>query len=170
MSVIVRYSCAALIGCGVLLASPVEARQKFITGVFTATENGVPIELIAWAESQRSGVFRMANDHSLEDAPVLPRTYRFLVNTGIYVPIGVLATTGQVFSKALDILEYKRLAYSSTRLGVSTYEIGVPELEDWTKVQRLRKSLKASDEHPAIFFLMVTNGTIIRYYPFFIDQ
>ncbi|HYE86379.1 MAG TPA: hypothetical protein VEA16_08485 [Vicinamibacterales bacterium] len=37
--------CAAVIAC-VIQAAPVDARQKFITGVFTGTESGTPIEMI----------------------------------------------------------------------------------------------------------------------------
>lgn len=57
-----------------------------------------------------------------------------------------------------------------TRLGVATHEIAVRDLEDWDKVQRLRKTLKATPENPLIFFFAVTNGVIIRYYPFFIER
>ncbi|HYE86380.1 MAG TPA: hypothetical protein VEA16_08490 [Vicinamibacterales bacterium] len=107
---------------------------------------------------------------SLDDAPILPRSYRFLVNLGTYNVLGVIATTTEVFKKPGDQLELKRLPSSQVRLAVSTFEVGVPELEDWSKVQRLRKSLKASAEYPLICFLLVTNGANTRYYPFFIDQ
>ena len=71
--------CLALL-FAVAVANPVAARQKFVSGLFTATENGAPIELIAWAESTGTGQLRMANNSFLDDAPILPRTYRFLVN------------------------------------------------------------------------------------------
>jgi hypothetical protein len=151
------------------LSDVLSARQRFIEGVFTATDAGTPIELIAWAETTRAGVFRVHNG-SLEDAPNLPRTYRFLVNMGSYDVIGVLATTTAVFSKPLDTLDRKDLPFSNTKLAIATHEIGVPELEDWARVERLRKSLKATPEQPMIFFLILTNGANVRYYPFFIDR
>lgn len=157
---------------GLVLAAadaPVGASQKFITGLFTATESGAPIELIAWAQTTNAGTFRMENG-SLEDAPILPRTYKFLVNLGSYDVIGVLATTTEVMSKPLDRMERRDLPFSTVKLAVTTNEIGVPELEHWDRVQRLRKSLRASAQHPLIFFLIVTNGANVRYYPFFIDR
>jgi hypothetical protein len=151
------------------LSAPVAARQKFIDGLFMGTESGNPIELIAWAESQSTGTLRMANS-SLEDAPVLPRTYRALLNMGSYDLIAVLAITRDVFSKPLDRLERRELRYSVTRLAVTTYEIGIPDLEDWDKIQRLRKNLKATPDNPMIVFLIVSNGANVRYYPFFIER
>ena len=143
--------------------------QRFITGIFTASESGAPIELIAWAETSRAGVFSMANG-SLEDAPILPRTYRMLVNMGSYDIIGVLAVTTEVFKKPLDRLAHENLKFSRVMLGVSTFEIGVPLLEDWEKVQRLRRNLKGTIDNPVVYFLIITNGANVRYYPFFIDR
>ena len=152
-----------------VMAVPLPASQKFVTGLFTATEDGTPVELIAWATSMRSGVLRMENG-SLEDAPVLPRTYRFLMNMGIFKLVAVYAVTAEVFKKPLDQLEYRTYPYSNVKLGVDTSEIGVPFLENWDNVVRLRKSLKATEDNPLIFFLVVSNGTITRLYPFFIDR
>lgn len=152
-----------------LLSAPLSARQKFITGVFMGTENGNPIELIAWAQMLSSGSLRMENS-SLEDAPTQPRTYRFLVNMGSYDIISVLAVNQGIFSQPLDRLERITLPFSKVRLAVTTYEVGIPELEDWPKVLRLRKSLKATADKPLMFFLVMSNGAHTRYYPFFIDQ
>ena len=156
---------------GLVLGAAVaaDASQKFITGIFTASENGVPIELIAWAETRRTGIFFMANG-SLEDAPILPRTYRMLVNMGSYDIIGVLAVTTEVFKKPLDRLEYENLKFSRVLLGVSTFEVGIPLLEDWEKVLRLRRSLRGTIDNPVVYFLIITNGANVRYYPFFVDR
>lgn len=151
-----------------IATTPLSAKQQFIEGVFTATESGDPLELIAWAESVRS-VLKIGHGF-LEDAPVLPRTYRFLVNVGGFGVAGVLAVNQDVFKQQLDRLESKMLPFSHVRLNMRTVEIGVPELEDWNKVQRLRKELKAADDKPLVFFLVLDNGAVRRFYPFFIDQ
>jgi hypothetical protein len=146
------------------------AKQRFVEGVFTATESGKPLELIAWAEPLgNSGILRMGHGF-LEDAPILPRTFRFLVNVGGFDVIAVLAVNKDVFSQQLDRLDSKILPHTTTKLNIQTVEIGVPELEDWEKVLRLRKSMKASDDKPLVLFIVLSNGMVRRFYPFFIDR
>ena len=151
------------------MMAALSANQKFITGLFTATENGTPIEMIAWAESLRTGVFKMENG-SLDDAPVLPRTYRFLLNISGFEAVQILAATGDIFSKGLEGLDHRTFPFTVTRLAIDTFEIGIPQLENWDNVVRLRKSLRVTQSKPLIFFLIVTNGTVTRAYPFFIDR
>ena len=163
-----------LTAAGVVLAAclssgPIAAEQRFIEGVFTATESGTPLELIAWAEPLRDGALKMGHGF-LDDAPVLPRTFRFLVNVPGFDPIGVIAVNKDVFSQPLDRLDSKVLPHTTTKLNVQTVEIGVPELEDWDKVLRLRKNMKASDDKPLVLFIVLSNGMVRRFYPFFIDR
>jgi hypothetical protein len=160
---------AALLLTASLASSRIAAEQRFVEGVFTATESGAPIELIAWAEPLRSGVLKMGHGF-LEDAPILPRTFRFLVNVGGFDVIGVLAVNKDVFSKSLDRLDSKVLPHTTTKLNIKTVEIGVPELEDWERVLRLRKNMKASDDKPLVLFIVLSNGMVRRFYPFFIDR
>lgn len=152
-----------------LAATPLSARQQFVQGVFTATESGAPIELIAWAEPLSNGSLKVTQGF-LEDAPILPRTFRFLVNVGGYNLIGVLAVNKDIFTQQLDRLDSKMLPHSAVKLNVQTIEVGVPELEDWDKVQRLRRSLKATPDKPLVYFLVLSNGPVKRFYPFFIDR
>ena len=153
----------------VVIASPVVADQKFIDGVFMQTETGTPIEMISWALLQSNGSLKM--DHGfLEDAPTVPRTYRLLVNLGTYDVTGVIAVNMDIFKESIDRLNRRALPHSVVRLGVRTFEVGVPELENWDRVQRLRKALKANEDKPMICFLVVTNGANTRYYPFFVDR
>lgn len=164
----VRLVLAAAIGLHVL-GRPVVAQQNFIEGVFTQTESGTPIELISWATVLGDGRLKMDRGF-LEDAPAIPRTYRFMVNLGTYNVAGVVAVNADIFNKPMDHLEHRSLPCSVVRLGVQTFEVGVPELENWDKVQRMKKSLKATDDKPLIFFLVVTNGASPRYYPFFVNR
>jgi hypothetical protein len=152
-----------------LVAGPCEAEQKYIEGVFTATESGAPIELIAWAEPLRAGMLKMGHGF-LEDAPILPRTYRFLVNVGGFDVIGIVAVNQDVFKEPLDRLDSKMVPHSTVKLNVNTVEIGAPELEDWEKILRLRKSLKATFEKPLVFFIVLSNGMVKRFYPFYLDR
>jgi hypothetical protein len=161
--------CLSLAFAIVLLAEPLAASQRFIEGVFTATESGAPVELIAWAEPKQPGVLKIAHGF-IEDAPILPRTYRFLVNVGGYSVLGVLAVNKDVFTEPLERLDSKMLPHTTVKLNIQTVEIGVPELEDWDKVLRLRKNLKATDDKPLVLFLVLTNGAVKRFYPFFIDR
>lgn len=158
----------AIVAAVFILSGRAAAEQRFAEGVFTATESGSPLELIAWAEPA-SGRLKMAHGF-LEDAPILPRTYRFLVNVGGFSLARVMAVNQDVFEQQLDRLEIKMLPHSAVKLNIRTVEVGIPELEDWDKVLRLRKSLKAAADKPLVFFLVLHNGAVTRYYPFFIDQ
>jgi len=109
------------------------------------------------AEPLRDDVLRMGHGF-LEDAPVLPRTFRFLVNVPGGDPIAVLAVNKDVFARPLDCLESKILPHTITKLNIRTVEIGVPEPEDWDTVLRLRKNLKASDDKPLVLFMVLSNG------------
>jgi len=162
-------SLALMIAATFIPGTPAAGRQRFIEGVFTGTESGTPIELIAWAEPLRAGHLKMGHGF-LEDAPVLPRTYRFLVNVSGFDVVAVMAVNKDVFSKPLDRLDSRTLPHTTTKLNVQTVEIGVPELEDWDKVLRLRKSMKASDDKPLVLFIVLSNGIVSRFYPFFIDR
>jgi hypothetical protein len=162
-------SVALVIAATLTPGIPAATEQRFIEGVFTATEGGTPIELIAWAEPLRAGHLKMGHGF-LEDAPVLPRTYRFLVNVPGFAVIAVIAVNKDVFSQRLDRLDSKTLPHTTTKLNVQTAEIGVPELEDWDKVLRLRKNLKASEDKPLVLFIVLSNGMVSRFYPFFIDR
>ena len=152
------------------VAAPLRAgEQKFLDGLWLGTESGAVIELIAWAEIQRFRPWRMANG-SLEDAPVIPRTYRILSSMPAWKPAGVIMATPDVFSKDFDRVESVELPFSATKLSISTVEIGIPALEKWENVLRMRKSLKATDDKPLYAFLMLTNGAIVRLYPFRVDR
>jgi hypothetical protein len=62
------------------------------------------------------------------------------------------------------------LPHSAVKLNIQTVEVGVPELEDWTSVLQLRKNMKATPDKPLVLFIVLTNGAVTRFYPFFIDQ
>ena len=143
--------------------------QKFIEGLWLGTESGDVIELIAWAEPQPYRPWKMANG-SLEDAPVLPRTYRILNSLPAWRTVSVVAATTDVFKVDPDRFETLPLPFSAVKLTVSTVEIGIPELERYENVLRLRKSLRATADKPLYFFLALSNGVVTRFYPFRVDR
>jgi hypothetical protein len=164
-----NFSCALTFSATLILGAPrVEARQQIAEGVFTATESGSPIELTAWAEPVRA-VLKMAHG-GLEQAPVLPRTYRFLVNVGGFEIAGVMAAHRDVFKNEIDHVEKQMLPHSAVKLSLSAVEVGVRELEDWGKVLQLRKSLRVSKNDRPVFFVVLSNGPVKRFYPFFVDR
>ena len=147
-----------------------EARaQGFIEGLWLGTESGDVIELIAWAEPQRYRPWKMANG-SLEDAPVLPRTYRILNSMPAWRTAGVVAATTDVFEVDPERFETVELPFSAVKLTVTTVEIGIPELENYENVLRIRRTLKAKPDKPVYFFLALYNGVVTRFYPFRIDR
>jgi hypothetical protein len=151
------------------VAAPRGHAQQFLEGLWLGTEGGGVIELIAWAEPDRYRPWRMANG-SLDDTPVIPRTYRILNSMPAWRTIGVVAATTDAFTKDPDRLETLQLPFSAVKLTVSTVEIGVPELEKWENVLRLRKTLRATPEKPLYFFLALNNGVVTRFYPFRVDR
>jgi hypothetical protein len=162
------FTLTVLIALGV--GASVHAReQKFIEGLWLGVEDGGVIELIAWAEAVRYRPWRMANG-SLEDAPVIPRTYRILSSMPAWKLVAVVVATPDVFIKDSDRIETLPLPFSATKLSTSAFEIGIPALEHWERVQSLRKTLRATDDKPMYVFLTLTNGTINRMYPFRVDR
>jgi hypothetical protein len=143
--------------------------QKFIEGLWLGTESGDVVELIAWAEAQRFRPWKMANG-SLEDAPVLPRTYRILNSMPAWQMVGVVAATTDIFKVDPDRFETLELPFSAVKLTITTVEIGIPELENFDNVLRIRRTLKARDDKPLYFFLALYNGVVTRFYPFRIDR
>jgi hypothetical protein len=170
-STMANFPCPAAIAfsAAFLIANPRAAEQKYVEGVFTATESGTPLELIAWAAPMGAGMLKMEQGF-LEDAPVLPRTFRFLVNVSGFDVIAVVAVNKDAFAEPLDRLESKVLPHTTTKLNIQAVEIGVPELEDWDKVIRLRQNMKATQDKPLVLFIVVSNGIVKRFYPFFIDR
>ncbi len=153
-----------------LVAAPLRAReQKFIEGLWLGVESGEVIELIAWAETARHLPWKMANG-SLEDAPVIPRSYRILSSMPAWKVVGVVMATTDVFVKEFDRVDTIPLPFSATMLSTTAFEIGIPALENWENVVRLRKRLKATEAKPLYVFLTLTNGTIVRMYPFRVDR
>ena len=169
MTKILRWSAAVATAFTTSLMPALNAEQKFIEGIFMETEDGTPVEMIAWAESRRSGVLTMERG-SLEDAPIVPRTYRFLMNLGMWRAVNVMVARREVFAKPLDHVETREFPVTRYRVGVDRYEHTVPELENWNNVLRLRKNLKATADDPLIMFLVVSNGNALRLYPFFLDR
>ena len=153
-----------------IAAAPLRARgQKFLDGLWLGVEDGGVIELIAWAETVRYGAWRMANG-SLEDAPVIPRTYRILNSMPEWRVVAVVVTTTEVFIKESERVEMVTLPFSATRLSTTAFEIGIPALEQRENVVRMRKNLKANEAKPMFVFLTLTNGTVTRMYPFRVDR
>ena len=165
-----RFHLLALVVAMSTAAGSVRAsEQKFLEGLWLGVESGGVIELIAWAEPGRFGIWKMANG-SLEDAPVIPRTYRILASLPAWKVINVVVATTDVFTETFDRIESVSLPFSAVHLSISAVEIGVPALENWDNVLRMRKSLKASEEKPLYVFLVLHNGTTSRYYPFRVDR
>lgn len=152
-----------------LFTAPTARAQKFIEGLWLGTESGDVIELIAWAEPQGFRPWKMANG-SLEDAPVLPRTYRILNSMPAWQAVGVVAATTDVFKIDPDKFEILQLPFSAVKLTITTVEIGIPELEKYENVLRIRKSLRATPDKPVYFYLALHNGVVTRFYPFRIDR
>lgn len=144
--------------------------QRFLEGLWLGTESGEVIELIAWAETQSHRPWRMANG-SLEDAPVIPRTYRILNSMPAWRTVGVVAATTDVFTLDSDRHETLQVPFSAVNLTISTVEIGIPQLERWENVVlRMRRTFRAAADKPLYFFLVLNNGVVTRFYPFRIDR
>jgi len=161
-----------LAACVVMALSAVAVggrSQQFLEGLWLGTESGDVIELIAWAESQRYRPWRMANG-SLEDAPVIPRTYRILNSMPAWRTVGVVAATADVFELDSDRHETLQVPFSAVNLTISTVEVGIPQLERWENVLRMRKTFRATADKPLYFFLVLNNGVVTRFYPFRIDR
>jgi len=106
----------------------------------------------------------MANG-SLEDAPVIPRTYRILSSMPAWKVVAVVAATSDVLTRESDRVEKIPMPFGATRLSTTAFEIGIPALEKWENVVRVRKDLNATEARPMYVFITLSNGTIMRMYP-----
>ena len=153
-----------------IATAPAPRAQQFLEGLWLGTEGGDVIELIAWAEPRRYLPWQMANG-SLDDAPVLPRTYRILNSMPAWRAIAVVAATADAFAKdprptrnpavavqrsEADGQHGQRSASLNSRSGRTCCACARPS--------------GPLPEKPLYFFLALNNGVVTRFYPFRIDR
>ena len=62
--------------------------------------------------------------------------------------VAVVVATTDVFAKDSERVEKVTIPFSATRLSTTAFEIGIPALERWENVVRMRKELKATEAKP----------------------
>ena len=158
----------------VLAAAPAGSQSQYQPGVFVATSDG-PVELTAFAVQAAAGVREISRDGrigilrmehgALENAPVVRDVQRFLVNLPSYCPAGVMVATTAFFGD--ERAERRDLPIASERRGMWTFEVRAADLEQPDTVARLLESVRASDNEPGYFFVVIGGHEMMpRFYPF----
>lgn len=154
----VAATCACLLG----VSNPaIVAQQAAPIVLHTATEQ---IPLKAYAEMMRSGVLRMSSGSERDIPTVTDVSYIRCGLTG-WQPKGVLVASEELFVS--DRAERRLLTIFVRPIAVSTVAARVVDLESPEKIAELRRAVKVPEGgDKSYFFLMLSSGDMMRYYPF----
>jgi hypothetical protein len=171
LRLVVGVAACLLLPAGGTPASP---QPQYQPGVFVATSDG-PVELTAFAVQAGTGVREISRDGrigilrmehgSLENAPEVPDVQRVLVNLPSYFPAGVMVATTAFFGN--ERAERRDLPIATQRLGMWTFDVRAADLERPEAVARLLDAVRASDDEPGYFFVVIGGHEMMpRFYPF----
>ncbi len=138
------------------------AQGSYQPGVFVGTEHG-PIELTAYAEVATNGQLRMAKG-SLENVPTVSDIQRILCNIPNWNPGAIMIANQQIFRD--ERAERREIPFAIRRLNVSALELRVENLERKDRLVELVRGVRASEESPALVFVVMSTNGLSRFYPF----
>jgi len=125
---------------------------QYIDGVFVAPRGGAPIELIAYAEANSRGIFKMQHG-SLEDAPLVHELVSVLVSVPHWQPRNPVVTTNEAFRE--EQAERRELRIAVNKLNVYAIGVRIADLESRDKINSLLKSVRASYDNPGYAFIVI---------------
>jgi hypothetical protein len=156
---------AVLVGLvAVLAASPARAQD---TGVllFTETEQ---IPLKTYAEFMRAGILRITSG-AVKDIPTIDTFRMFRCSLTGWRPVAVLAASEDLFKT--EYAERRMIPIALRPVGVTAVSVRVADLENPQRIAELHRAIgRPEGGEEAYFFLGLSSGDIIRYYPFRMRQ
>ena len=147
----------------VLAAAPsaVEGQSAAPIVLHTSTEQ---IPLKAYAEMMRTGVLRITSG-SERDIPTVKDVSYFRCGLTGWAPKGVLVASDELFVS--ERAERRLLPISTRQVAVSTVAARAADLESAEKIAELRRAVKVPEGgDKSYFFLILSSGDMMRYYPF----
>lgn len=134
--------------------------QDLPTGVFVETEDG-PQEAGVYADRSPGGRMRLAVG-TLDDVQHVSGVIRILCNLPLLRVQSVWLSTARVFQDGRA--DRRQLTVRMRRLSLSTTVIQVASSEDPVKFRELLDGVGASDENPALVFVSLRSGGLLRDY------
>jgi hypothetical protein len=136
---------------------------KYIDGVFVAPRGGAPIELIAYAEANSRGIFKMQQG-TLEDAPLVHEVVSVLISLPHWQPRTPIVTTTEAFRD--EQAERRTLRIAVHKLNVYALGVRIADLEKRDKINSLLKAVRASYDKPGYAFIVIeADGGYKRFFP-----
>jgi hypothetical protein len=151
---------AVLVTAACLCGAPAFAQD---TGVllFTAKEQ---IPLKTYAEFMRAGILRITSG-AVKDIPTVD-SFRFIrcSITG-WRPMAVMVASGDLFKS--EYSERRMIPIAIRPVGVTAVAVRVADLENPERIAELHRAIERPEGgEDAYFFLGLSSGDVIRYYPF----
>jgi hypothetical protein len=138
------------------------AQTRFINGVFVSPPGGPPIELIAYADNNAAGDFRLAHG-SFEDVPTLHEIAGILVNVPSFRLQFAFVASHEIFRDWRS--ERRQLSLATSPLNVYAQHVRIADLEKRERIDRLLAAVNASPQNPGYVFVTVESYGYSRHYP-----
>ncbi len=158
-------SFAVLVGfIAVFAVAPARAQD---TGVllFTETEQ---IPLKTYAEFMGAGILRITSG-AVKDIPTIDTFRMIRCSITGWRPVAVLVASEDLFKT--EYAERRMIPIAQRPVGVTAVTVRVAHLENPQRIAELHRAIGRPEGGPeAYFFLGLSSGDMIRYYPFRMRQ
>ena len=142
--------------------SPAIVAQPAAPIILHTTTEQIPLK--AYAEMMRSGVLRLTSGSPRDIPTVTDVSYIRCGLTG-WAPKGVLVASDELFVS--ERAERRLLPISVRPIAVSTVAARVADLERPERIAELRRAVGVPEGgERSYFFLILSSGDMMRYYPF----
>jgi hypothetical protein len=156
---------AALAATVVVLAAATAPAQGAGVLLFTETEQ---IPLKTYAEFMRAGVLKITSG-AVKDIPTIDTFRMIRCSITGWRPVAVLVASEDLFKS--EYAERRMIPIAQRPVGVTAVAVRVADLENPQRIAELHKAIgrpEGGDE--AYFFLGLSSGDVVRYYPFRMRQ
>ena len=150
---------AAALAIVIAVAAPARAQSGVL--LFTDKEQ---IPLTTYAEFMRAGILRITSG-AVKDIPTIDTFRMIRCSLTGWRPVAVLVASQDLFKT--EYAERRMIPIAQRPVGVTAVSVRVADLEDPQRIAELHKQIgrpEGGDE--AYFFLGLSSGDVIRYYPF----
>ena len=162
MSRFVLAFCALTLWGGLAIQAGPSAQARYVNGVFVAPPGGTPIELIAYADTNAAGDFKMVYG-SVEDVPTMHEVSGVLVSMPFFELRYVFVASHELFHDRHS--ERRQLPVATSPLNVYARHVRIADLERRERIDRLLEAVDAVGETPGYVFIAIESYGYIRYYP-----
>src|SRR5262245_3671573 len=157
-----RFARMLAVALIVPLLQTAAAGQRYLPGVFVATEHG-PIELSAWAEVGRNGALQMARG-SLSNVPMIKDARAIFCNLPAWRPGAVFIASDLIFKD--ERAERREIKFAMRLLNISAIEMHVEDVEQKDRLDELIRAVGGTEDVRTYVFIVMATSGLERLYPF----